>query len=264
MLFVDRQKENRIMEAKANKKIHPLLKEGVSLVRQRTILVVDDSVEYLKIANAILGECNYKLVLAKSGLDALRRLKQRYVDIILLDMEMPEMTGLQLFNILKSDPVYCTVPVIFVTAHADSDIITNVGKLGAKGYIVKPFKHNLLLSKVADVLSASPGQMAAIVLTMKLIHVEEYLVQIQKVRQEEKDTITAYEETQKLNVEVHKAFDEIKREIEQYIPIIVLHLGRISNSIENENHAHALTMIREFIDRLGVKDLLPPPAEISS
>jgi CheY-like chemotaxis protein len=75
------------------------------------------------------------------------------VDLILLDIEMPGLSGIDLFTIIKGNPMYAAIPVVFVTAHAQSDIIGKAMDLGAKGYIVKPFKGSDLIDKIAEVLT---------------------------------------------------------------------------------------------------------------
>ncbi|MDR3337746.1 MAG: response regulator [Treponema sp.] len=227
--------------------------EKANITQQKVVLVVDDAAEYLQACKNIL-EYRYGLFLAKSGEDALNVLQKHLVDIILLDIEMPEMSGFQLFDVLKCNPAYCTIPVIFVTSHAQSDIITKAIELGAKGYIVKPFKEMDLIAKITQTLSASPGKMAVIDLSRQLIDIEKNLIKIQKLLEDDKDPINAYEKILNLQQETFWAFSKILRE-NNYNSFIKMRLTRIYSLIKNED-AQAFSRLKEFIDDLGVRDLV--------
>jgi DNA-binding response OmpR family regulator len=76
------------------------------------------------------------------------------VDLILLDIEMPGMSGFQFLEKMYQDhPDNKKVPVIFVTSHTDSDIITHALNAGARDYIVKPIKSEVLLKKIAAIIT---------------------------------------------------------------------------------------------------------------
>jgi CheY-like chemotaxis protein len=235
----------------------PLLspEEKENITRNKVILVVDDAVEYLQVLTKIL-DYRYTLILVKSGEDAIRALRRKAVDLILLDIEMPGISGLDLSTILKSDPVYQTIPVIFVTSYSQSDIITKAIELGAKGYIIKPLKdHQTLLSKIDQVLKSSPGKMAVIELSRQLIKIEKYLVEIQKVRETEKDDpFKAFEETENLYQEALTIFSGMLEEKDKYSASIDAHLNRIYTLLKNKDN-HILLRVKELIDGLGVRDL---------
>jgi CheY-like chemotaxis protein len=228
--------------------------EKTNITQKKTILVVDDAVEYLRVIAKML-EFRYNLSLAKSGEEALRILSQTPVDLILLDIEMPGMSGLELFNAIVGDPVYSTVPVIFVTGHARSDIITKAIELGAKGYIVKPFQEKALLAKVSQVLGSSPGKMVVAALTRQLVEVETSLFRLEKLLKEnEGDSINSFMATEELHNETLSLFSAILEE-DKYSRSITVHLNRIHSLIKNKDTL-ALPRLREFIDALGVRDLV--------
>jgi CheY-like chemotaxis protein len=226
--------------------------DAANLTPKKLILIVDDSVEYLKVFTKIL-EYRYTVALAKSGSAALLILEQSPVDLILLDIEMPGMSGLELLKILKRGPVYSTIPVIFVTSHAQSELIAKAVELGAKGYIVKPFKEGALISKVVQVLDTSPGKMVAILLSRQLLRVENILIKIQILHKKEKDPFKLFDETEKLNKEALKEYDRVFEE-KKYSPSIDVHLVRIYTLIKNEDK-QALSRLSEFINALDVRDL---------
>jgi CheY-like chemotaxis protein len=223
-----------------------------NITRKKVILVVDDSVEYLRVFMKML-ESRYTLALAKSGKDAIHILLQTPVDLILLDIEMPMISGLELLNIIRRNPVYSTVPVIFVTGHDQSDMITRAEELGAKGYIVKPFQEQALIDKILQVLSSSPGKMAAVDLAKRLINIENSLIKIQEMLSEESDVIDAFLEAQNVRTETLNAYKVILEE-NKYSSPIMEHLNRIYSLLKNEDD-QALPRLREFINSLGVRDL---------
>lgn len=117
----------------------------------KRILVVDDDMMNLKMAEFILKQHGYEMVLSTSGEDALEKLKYEHIDLILLDIEMPGMNGLETFKYLMLD--YIDIPVMFLTASENpQDEMEAVG-LGAADYVKKPFMPNDLLERVSKVFS---------------------------------------------------------------------------------------------------------------
>lgn len=113
---------------------------------RRCILVVDDDVMNLRRTRMIL-EKHYDLVLAESGEEALDKLKVECIDLILLDIAMPGMNGIETFQRMKEDKV--EVPVIFLTASGDEDDVLAALSLGAVNYLKKPFLPKDLLERIA-------------------------------------------------------------------------------------------------------------------
>lgn len=113
------------------------------------ILVVDDLKQNLKLLNIILESANYQTSLATSGRDALERLKVLTPDLILLDLMMPEMSGLEVCRIIKSHPEYKDIPVIFLTASMEESHLVEAYSLGASDYVTKPFRKPELLARIA-------------------------------------------------------------------------------------------------------------------
>lgn len=118
------------------------------------ILVVDDSVVNLKMARFVL-ERDYKVSLIKSGEAALSLLRHVDVDLILMDIEMPDMDGIETVTELMKEHPNFKVPVIFFTSHTERDVIMRCLKVGMKDYIVKPFDPEALLEKVRSALNQS-------------------------------------------------------------------------------------------------------------
>jgi len=113
----------------------------------KKILVVDDNSAHLALINGILS--NYYLVYpVDSGATALKFLDKHIPDLILLDVEMPKMSGPELLRIIKSNPKLSDVPVIFLTSHKDMETEISVFKLGASDYIHKPVNDIIVLARV--------------------------------------------------------------------------------------------------------------------
>lgn len=121
------------------------------------ILIVDDNLVSLKQISATLAE-DYDVYLAKSGAIALQICVKERPDIILLDVEMPEMNGFQVIERLKQNPQLSGIPVIFLTANHDSNVEIRGLELGARDFITKPVEKNILLHRIALHLRFSTDQ----------------------------------------------------------------------------------------------------------
>ncbi len=104
------------------------------------VLIVDDFPTMRKIVKNVLRQIKIEHTIeAENGKEALRVLKNEEVDLILCDMVMPEMTGLELLNACKNDPHTCDIPFIMVTAEAQKKTVMQAIKAGVDNYITKPF-----------------------------------------------------------------------------------------------------------------------------
>ena len=119
----------------------------------KRILVVDDDAMNLRMAEFILKKEGYDVCKVESGMECLLFLRDDSVDLILLDIEMPIMSGLKTFEIIRENEEMQNIPVIFLTASADSDNVMEAIKLGAAGYVTKPFLPEELLKRVSTILS---------------------------------------------------------------------------------------------------------------
>lgn len=115
------------------------------------ILIVDDSVVNLKMARFIL-EKEYKVSLLKSGEAALSLLRHVEADLILMDVEMPDMDGVQTVREINAEHPGKNIPVIFFTSHSEKDTIMRCFSVGMTDYIVKPYDPESLLEKVKNAI----------------------------------------------------------------------------------------------------------------
>lgn len=116
---------------------------------QKRILVVDDDEMNLMRTKRIL-EKQYEVFLVDSGEKALDKIKSEKIDLILLDIAMPGMDGIETFERMKNRRD--NIPVIFLTASGDEDDVYSAIMLGAVNYLKKPFKPQDLLQRVAKEL----------------------------------------------------------------------------------------------------------------
>jgi len=121
----------------------------VNEVAQKTVLIIDDLMITLMAVRSML-EGKYTTCIAKSALDGLVVLKSVPVDLILLDIEMPGMSGMDFLAQIQTT-AYKNIPVIFVTSNRTLDAIGKAHELGAKGYLVKPVEAKTLLYKIEEV-----------------------------------------------------------------------------------------------------------------
>jgi len=115
-------------------------------MKVKTILVVDKTTANLNIFITLLD--GYSVITAKSGEDALKIANSKNVDLILLDIMIPNINGFEVCKILKDNPKTKDIPLIFITSLGDEDSIERAYELGGIDYIIKPFKPRELLSKI--------------------------------------------------------------------------------------------------------------------
>ena len=112
------------------------------------VLVVDDQPSNLRIISALLSRQGYSVHTAESGEDALQRLQQQPTDLMLLDMMMPGMDGFELLQQVRQNPAWSGLPVVFLTAAHDRDLLLRAFDSGAVDYVTKPFMPEELLARV--------------------------------------------------------------------------------------------------------------------
>ena len=126
------------------------------------ILVVDDQAANIQIVGTVLGSLGHEIIPASDGPTALKRAALRTPDLILLDLLMPEMDGCAVCLKLKADPALKDIPVIFLSAADDKELIVRALNSGGIDYITKPFNHGELISRVRTqlALKSSRDQLA--------------------------------------------------------------------------------------------------------
>lgn len=124
-----------------------------------TLLVVDDDPFQRKLAGGLLG-ADHHLVFAASGREALNLLRGMRPDLILMDVVMPDMDGLEVTRQIKAVPRLADVPVLMVTGKSEKNVVVDGIRVGATDFVVKPLVREVLLAKVARALQGGAGQAA--------------------------------------------------------------------------------------------------------
>ena len=114
----------------------------------KTIMVVDDNPDIITIVKTILEGRGYTVFSAASGPELLNMLPDHKSDLIILDIMMPEMDGLEVLTRLKGKAETATIPVILLTAKVQYEDVLGGYKLGADYYITKPFTSTQLVNGI--------------------------------------------------------------------------------------------------------------------
>ncbi|NDW09638.1 two-component regulator propeller domain-containing protein [Dysgonomonas sp. 520] len=120
-------------------------------VKKGTILVVEDNVEILDYLKNELNK-EYNVIIEEDGLPALEVLKDQDVDLVLTDVMLPEMSGIKLCKAIKQNIRTCHIPVVILSAKANTEDQLEGLEVGADDYITKPFSIAILLSKIHNIL----------------------------------------------------------------------------------------------------------------
>jgi two-component system chemotaxis response regulator CheY len=122
------------------------------------IMIVDDSPVMRTFIRKVVGLTGLDVgeyCEAKDGEDALRLLRERWMDLVLTDINMPNMNGEEFVRRLESDELLRTIPVIVVSTDSSHSRVQQMLALGAKGYVTKPFLPEALRDEVEKILGVS-------------------------------------------------------------------------------------------------------------
>jgi two-component system chemotaxis response regulator CheY len=121
-----------------------------------TVMVVDDSLMVRQQVSRALTDAGFSVVEALDGVDALAKLADsKDTALVVLDVNMPNMGGLELLECLRSRNEYKTLPVVMLTTEGQPRLMQRAKALGAKGWIIKPFKPDLLVAAVHKLTAAA-------------------------------------------------------------------------------------------------------------
>jgi two-component system chemotaxis response regulator CheY len=123
-------------------------------VSTKTILIADDSMAMRAMLTSTIESLDdYCIVEASSGFEALRLLPRKRVDLILTDINMPDINGLELISYLRDNPNYQDIPVIIISTEGSQKDIERGKQLGANEYVVKPFDPVMLQELILKYLN---------------------------------------------------------------------------------------------------------------
>lgn len=116
------------------------------------ILVVDDALSMVSLVEMTLTNEGYEVVTASNGAEALGKLNGTAFDLILTDLNMPAMNGVELIKAIKSKPEHSFTPIVMLTTESGADKKEAGKAAGAKAWIVKPFKTDKLIGVVKSII----------------------------------------------------------------------------------------------------------------
>jgi two-component system chemotaxis response regulator CheY len=125
---------------------------------ESNVLVVDDSAAIRKILQRVLRQTGMiigEIYDAGDGQEALELLKTKEIGLVLSDINMPKMDGLQLLAAMKNTPQWRDIPVVMITTEGGETKVGEAVKLGAAGYVRKPFTADQIKEKLAGILEAA-------------------------------------------------------------------------------------------------------------
>jgi len=175
------------------------------------ILIVDDNPQNLQVLGNFLKETGYRIEFALSGRSALEWIENREFDLILLDVMMPEINGLEVCRNIRRNKKYSNLPIIFISADYDKETILEGFEIGGQDYITKPFDQRELHARVKTQLD------------LKFINEELH-------RLNENLESTVQERTSQLN-EALNSLEKANRELEEIEQIKTDFLNIISHEI---------------------------------
>lgn len=118
----------------------------------RKLLIVDDEDGVRSLVRITLDHGDYEILEATGGEEALRLVRAHHPELVLLDVMLPDMSGIEICRILKGDPDTSSTTIVMLTAKAQVADLGEAEEAGADGYFTKPFSPIALLQKVESVL----------------------------------------------------------------------------------------------------------------
>jgi len=112
----------------------------------KKILIVDDSETIRITVSTTLEGAGFTVVQAVDGIDGLAKLAENDVSLIILDVNMPRLGGLEMLERIQAEPKFSKIPVVMLTTEAHFSLIERAKKLGAKGWMIKPVKPENLIA----------------------------------------------------------------------------------------------------------------------
>lgn len=114
----------------------------------KKVLVVDDSPTVRQQVGQALTRGGYQVVEAGDGTEGLRQLSAHAVSLVICDVNMPRMNGLEMVEQVRQSPQHAGLPIVMLTSEGQPALIERAKRAGARGWIVKPFKADLLVAAV--------------------------------------------------------------------------------------------------------------------
>lgn len=121
----------------------------------KTIMTVDDSATVRTCLESTLSEAGYRVIQAVDGLDAMQKLQDRPVDLVVTDLNMPNMDGVELIKTVRKTPGHRFTPILMLTSETQPELKQAGKQAGASAWVAKPFRPQNLLAVVQMVCPAA-------------------------------------------------------------------------------------------------------------
>jgi DNA-binding response OmpR family regulator len=145
---------------------------------RKKILLVDDSAEMLSFYSRLFEREDYEIVVAGDGPEGIVVARRERPDLILLDVEMPHLSGLSVCKLLRTDPLFVDTPIVLLTSNEDQELVARGLSSGASDYIAKSSRHDETLARVARLLSTQDSFREQ-VLEARLVAISQIALSIQ-------------------------------------------------------------------------------------
>jgi two-component system chemotaxis response regulator CheY len=122
----------------------------------KKVLIVDDSRTVRQQVGTVLSAAGYEVLEASDGMDGAERIgESEDLSLVICDVNMPRMNGIEMLSLVKTDPRHAKLLVLMLTTEGQPALIAQAKQAGAKGWIIKPFKPDLLLATVRKLVGAA-------------------------------------------------------------------------------------------------------------
>jgi len=118
----------------------------------KTVLIVDDSESIREVVSFTLENAGYNVIVAIDGQDAIKHFDGKTIDLLLTDLHMPNMNGIELIREVRKIEAYTRIPILFLTTESQRDKKMEAKDAGATGWIIKPFIPAKLLDAIVKVI----------------------------------------------------------------------------------------------------------------
>jgi two-component system cell cycle response regulator len=219
---------------------------GVScpgVVEPSKILVVDDSPTQLEWLVRVLQKEGYDVATAADGMDAIKKVRSDPPDLVLLDMILPDMDGLEVLRIVKKLPEDQFIPVILLSVKADLDSRVTGLRIGADDFLAKPFAEAEILARCAAML--------------RIKHLQEKLRDAQRKLEEQSitDSLTGLKNRRFFDERLHEEFRRAQR-YGDHLSLIMIDLDHFKDVNDRHGHPAGDLVLREAgaLIRASIRD----------
>jgi two-component system, cell cycle response regulator len=206
-------------------------------VSSDTILVAEDSLVIRVALRRQLSAQGYEVVEAEDGAEALARCRQVRPDVLLLDVEMPQLDGHQVLAMVKEDPDLRDIPVVFLTARAKTDDVVEALRLGAHDYLRKPFEPSELIARVRTALR------------LKAVQDELRRRNAELERMSRTDSLTAIYNRRHMDELLHRMLSAARRH-DQSLAVVMIDIDHFKHVNDTKGHAAGDRVLQVVAQRL--------------